>query len=766
MDDPNSLGAYLAVALCIGLYAVSSRSGMKRVCYFGALAMVFTALLMSASRSAVGTAFLLIIVAPYFAKFAGVSVFPQETAIGRVIGKVSIAMMIAFVLLVGVAAYKHSSVEKPASSVDFVLTSVNPMRPVDAILKGRTALWQTAIRLFQRNPVFGEGPGSFFYTVWTRPYDFPELRIVEHVHNYYLQILAETGVAGLLLWLVILLTILLPAFARLRCDKPDPDTARIYGLVAGILVFLLTSFTGHPLLLSKMQYLFWSLAGLVLLSTRILEEQRIPYLRSLLTVLSIVTLLLFPWHIISAERSAKLSAYEIGYHPWERDSSQRLFRWTRDLARSDLLVEGDVLSFQIRQINKEFLQKPWPVDIYLNDRLAERVFLKDSRWKPLEYNLHSKQGSRIHLAIKPASTFSPVIRGLVDARKLGVQITPFWWKCQEDSPRTMLEGIARADGKILRISSLPLSKYSDPHNIKVVSLNGTALLPNPALSSIFSSSFSSAPLYHAQFTNPEFTIDSGTNLVIKKDFPSGNAVFRIAGVASCKTSAVPVLFISRNGKQTLKIPFLCSTLTDYYFELPLSAGVNELTFSAWDGLSEVTTRAEMPIRIREVRIWSSPGRPEEWLRRGWFEAPGGDGQILLDPAASTPVGLVQTGDSFDVEKDWNSGAASLVITADANAAGKELPRLGIYSSGRVGSIEIQPGGVREYRVEIPLAGRQRLQLVFENDFYDAARNEDRNIVLYGVRMEFSPSLIVMDTIDDFLLSGPPCYAISGPSYIP
>lgn len=62
---------------------------------------------------------------------------------------------------------------------------------------GRTVLWERAIQMWNENPVLGSGWGTYRY-YWTNGYQ----GISTAAHNVFLQLLAEVGVVGLIVFLI------------------------------------------------------------------------------------------------------------------------------------------------------------------------------------------------------------------------------------------------------------------------------------------------------------------------------------------------------------------------------------------------------------------------------------------------------------------------------------------------------------------------------------------------------------------------------------
>src|SRR5262249_38967811 len=78
MDDPNSLGIYLAVVFCAGAFSLSSKSTARLMLKLSFLVIVFVALFLTASRSAIGSLLLVVFLLPLILNKAGLSVEPES----------------------------------------------------------------------------------------------------------------------------------------------------------------------------------------------------------------------------------------------------------------------------------------------------------------------------------------------------------------------------------------------------------------------------------------------------------------------------------------------------------------------------------------------------------------------------------------------------------------------------------------------------------------------------------------------------------------
>lgn len=95
----------------------------------------------------------------------------------------------------------------------------------------RTVFFEDGIKLFQRSPVVGRGMGSYENGVPSVQQFFYETK---YAHNHYIQVLAETGAIGLLLFVGLLAVC---AVVILRCRRQRPDTA-LTACLGGALAFM------------------------------------------------------------------------------------------------------------------------------------------------------------------------------------------------------------------------------------------------------------------------------------------------------------------------------------------------------------------------------------------------------------------------------------------------------------------------------------------------------------------------------------------------
>ena len=87
-----------------------------------------------------------------------------------------------------------------------------------------------AIDAWQQSPIFGIGPANFRH-LCPELFDDPTGRFCQpHPHNYYLQLLAETGIVGLILGIAFVVSIIWCCYAPSKVNKNN-----IFAVVAWVI---------------------------------------------------------------------------------------------------------------------------------------------------------------------------------------------------------------------------------------------------------------------------------------------------------------------------------------------------------------------------------------------------------------------------------------------------------------------------------------------------------------------------------------------------
>lgn len=137
-------------------------------------------------------------------------IFAQDKDVGK---RLIILFAICVLLIV---AYRV--VLQSIPGMETIINKFNALEDSDAgILNGRSGLWSRALEMFNENPIFGGGFGSYAtYAVQTGA-------ITTSAHNYYLQVLAELGIVGLVLYAMAFISGICNAFRQLKVATQNKD---------------------------------------------------------------------------------------------------------------------------------------------------------------------------------------------------------------------------------------------------------------------------------------------------------------------------------------------------------------------------------------------------------------------------------------------------------------------------------------------------------------------------------------------------------------
>lgn len=136
----------------------------------------------------------------------------------------------------------------------------------DTSAQGRFAIWANTLAMFKDHPLMGVGKGNyqFNYPLYARRVmkdrSFSAEVTAKETHNDYVQLLAETGIAGfgVFLWVLILVA---RRFWRVLKRGPEPFPLPVAVVGFSLTAILLEAFWDFPLQLPVPTVFFWIFAG-------------------------------------------------------------------------------------------------------------------------------------------------------------------------------------------------------------------------------------------------------------------------------------------------------------------------------------------------------------------------------------------------------------------------------------------------------------------------------------------------------------------------
>lgn len=315
----------------------------------------------------------------------------------------------------------------------------------------RKAIWETAVNAIAQNPVTGTGIGSYFRVSKYYMNESQQEVILPswssrdwgprgNAHNYYLQLGAELGLTGLLLFLGILFLVYYKGVKQIK-GHSDSDFY-IKGLMLGLTALLFTGLTDHSLFPPSHSLLFWFvMASIVILANHDsgeifqLENKKILYAGSALLIL----LLMAGYFTKTFSRSPEI--FEYGYHPrYDRIEGMKL-RWTMPDSFTETLAKSDKFSITFYADPDKVEQEVIKADIFFYDQHVDQV-----AWEKEEiifrcYDVPGISGEVLKIRIKSSQSYNPYKQGFSD-----------------DIRQNRLQSLAVSDVQFFRIP-LPEDKY-------------------------------------------------------------------------------------------------------------------------------------------------------------------------------------------------------------------------------------------------------------------------------------------------------------------
>ena len=249
--DPNALGLLCALGATVTAVwiavAPERRAGLvaprRRGWLAAPLVLMLAGLILSGSRSG--------LIVPMVGLPAVLLLRRRARRVAAVLG---LAAAVGLAALLWLAPRSGTLAGRLAQTFD-------PSLPLQYRVSERPVLWRSAGRLFQRSPIEGAGLGAFS---WTLPDLLAEqdrrLPMRDNPGSAYVQALAETGVVGFLLTLVLAVSLARHAVAGASDPAAEPI---VVAAASAALGFLAAQVLGSHWLAPEVCLLFFLLASLV-----------------------------------------------------------------------------------------------------------------------------------------------------------------------------------------------------------------------------------------------------------------------------------------------------------------------------------------------------------------------------------------------------------------------------------------------------------------------------------------------------------------------
>jgi O-antigen ligase len=313
-----------------------------------------------------------------------------------------------------------------ASSVVLVLfwlkyyartTAIEAGTGIDESFRLRLLMWRTALSVCAEFPIFGVGIGQFPFQASAFNQDEILGRIPRfNAHNQFLEVAAELGMIGGVLFVGMFAAILWRAWKALRASR----NPALGGAIAGVVAFLITCLGGQPLLYDIVAFPFWMALGVVLAAgdaspsaTAADQTAASRRLRSRVIAGFLVVLTLsIPVRVWQGQGQVNFALAAYGFSGWYHPSEGGPYRLVRDegtfftyphARRLRLPIRRDVLA------GRNGLE----VDVLLDGRRARTLTLQDDEWQSVEFIIPAdarRRFRRIDLEVRAPAGVAAQVR--------------------------------------------------------------------------------------------------------------------------------------------------------------------------------------------------------------------------------------------------------------------------------------------------------------------------------------------------------------------
>jgi O-antigen ligase len=410
LPDVNAAGCYFGMSLCLAMGMAARTRGRGLAFWSAGAVAAFAGLRLSESRSAL------------YATLTIVALALALAATARWPLRVRVAGLAALLCL--------------ALALGYARTRIIERDPTFQGAGFRQQFNATSLRMIRTRPLFGLGVGQYYLS--SSLFLSPELAFtygLENAHNYFLQVGAELGVAGLALLVMWIGVVLVRSAGAVSTSSLD---WRLLGTAGGLAIVCAASLPGHPLLVDEVMFPFWILFGLTAgLSGSALWNPVRPDAREhgasgadrpRWVTATAMGAIFIASTAVSATRPPLAPAADAavdGFYAWETAEDGTRFRWASQYA--SLFVPADVRAVRVPMRMPASARAVGPIGVEVRSwgLSRGRVLIGDAwteAYVPLGDVPVPKGYRRVDLRVDRAWQPALYIPGSADLRSVGVQV--------------------------------------------------------------------------------------------------------------------------------------------------------------------------------------------------------------------------------------------------------------------------------------------------------------------------------------------------------
>ena len=256
----------LPLPITISLFLVSKNKTIKILLLIGILTMASTIALTFTRTPYLSLVISFIFMLLLFVISRGKEFFTDNK-------KIFIVVFLAIIIIISLIVVPNP-LNKPGTVISKIKSraSVNQLSQ-DYSIRRRIATWKFTMLLIKDHPLLGSGIGSFKYNslkYQAKFFDQGDNRalypygVADKTHNEYLQLGAELGIIGLIIFIWLIFAYFNYGLKILKREKDRYKQGIIIGLMGSVMAFLVDSIFWFPLHHSFTSFLFWLCLGLLI----------------------------------------------------------------------------------------------------------------------------------------------------------------------------------------------------------------------------------------------------------------------------------------------------------------------------------------------------------------------------------------------------------------------------------------------------------------------------------------------------------------------
>ncbi|CAN5449374.1 hypothetical protein BH09SUM1_BH09SUM1_06130 [soil metagenome] len=437
--DPNALGAwcFMALPLAAGLF-ILDRNALKRTLLIAI--GIGTLLMLGASGSRTGLLGVMIATAFVGGALGARWWRSSNTPRHRILRIVALAgcglAAVAVILFFFVGPGAQTSI---GLRLQTTVEQISKEGFAGALVADRWILWSRSAEVTAQFPVGGIGVGAY----WMEIPNFMDAFSIEGFYrdnaaNWFLQVSAELGIAGLLIGCWLMGQVAFRSARRLReiaLGTAEPDLR--FFAAAGVLTMIAVFITGPHTNAAQVQLLFWFLIALVCMRDEMKgQQQRARGRATILIAGAILVAIMLAAQLRASygklelhQRKALLAMEEsAGFFAWGKNTNGEYIRWA-GVDSWVMAPAGRRLGYSLYVGHPDASREnPVRIDVMLDNKpLRTELFTAPGQRVDFVFDTPPNDGRPIRFAMKVSRAFTPskFDPSSTDNRELGVLVTPF-----------------------------------------------------------------------------------------------------------------------------------------------------------------------------------------------------------------------------------------------------------------------------------------------------------------------------------------------------